>query len=159
MSENGCNGFRDNYNIGYNKKDKERERLMEGWEKRLEIWKEWSGGEDMRMNDWREDDEGKVYYFNVFRKWGCLDWGIDEDGNELKEFYRMFEVVEIIERRKELREVFEEFRKCMNWKGELNKEKVIKEFDKFMKFRERMWRDDWEFKFKDEDDKGMLRYW
>ena len=150
MSWSGVgNGLKDNYKIGKNKKDKDRERLMEGWKDRLKMWMELNGGVDIRGDDWREDEIGKVYYFNVFRRWRCLDWGYDDDGKELKEFYRMFEKVRVVERRRELREVFEEFRKCMNWKGELNKKKVIEEFDEFMRFRNKMWREDWEFKFRD----------
>jgi len=120
---------------------------MSEFDERDKLWTILSGGVDCRSEDWREDKKEKKYYFKLFRRWRC-DYGYDSDGNETKEFYKCFENIEVVERRNELKEVFELFRRNMNWNGEIYNTEVVKEFDKFMKFRDRMWREDWSYRFK-----------
>ncbi len=97
-------------------------------------------------DDDRKEGEERVYRYSIFDRWFC-DGG-DYEGDE-KYFWMNHYGVKVVERREEFIEVFEMFRKHMNWKGEINSKKVVKEFEKFMKFRERIWRDDWSYKFRD----------
>ena len=91
--------------------------------------------------DYRIEVEEKKYIFKIFWKWRCDDYG------EGKKFSRMYLDCEVVERRKDIIELLEMFRGLKNYKDEINNKDVIEEFDKFMKWKKNVKRDNWDCMF------------
>tara|TARA_Y100000310_G_C20655626_1_gene801827 strand:- start:765 stop:1109 length:345 start_codon:yes stop_codon:yes gene_type:complete len=94
-----------------------------------------------KREDYRVEVEEKKYIFKIFWKWRCDDYG------EGKEFSRMYSYCEVVERRKDIIELLEMFRGFKNYRDEINNKAVIEEFDKFMKWKDNVKRDNWDYMF------------